>query len=34
VWLGAELFEGSAYSPLGYFGRNDQVVLGARYELF
>lgn len=26
VGLGAELFQGSAYSPFGYFGRNDQVV--------
>lgn len=34
IWLAAELFEGSPYSPLGYFGRNDQIVLGARYELF
>lgn len=34
LWLGADFFEGSPYSPLGYFGRNDQVTLGARYELF
>ncbi len=34
VWLAAEFFEGSPYSPLGYFGRNDQILLGARYELF
>ncbi len=34
VWIAAEFFEGSPYSPLGYFGRNDQIVAGARYELF
>jgi len=34
VWIGADFFEGSPYSPLGYFGRNDQVQVGARYELF
>ncbi len=33
IWAGAEFFEGSPYSPLGYFGRNDQVVVGARYDL-
>ncbi len=31
VWIGGEFFEGSPYSPLGYFGRNDQVSVGARY---
>lgn len=34
LWVGADFFEGSPYSPLGYFGRNDQVSVGARYELF
>jgi hypothetical protein len=34
LWIGADIFEGSPYSPLGYFGRNDQVQVGARYELF
>jgi hypothetical protein len=34
LWVGADIFEGSPYSPLGYFGRNDQISIGARYELF
>jgi hypothetical protein len=34
VWLGAELYEGPALSPLGYFGRNDQVLVGVRYAAF
>ena len=34
IWLAAEFYEGSPYSPLGYFGRNDQILLGARYEFF
>jgi hypothetical protein len=34
LFLAAEFYEGSAYSPLGYFGRNDKVMLGAVYELF
>ena len=34
VWLGAEFYEGPAFSPLGYFGRNDKVALGARVDLF
>lgn len=34
IWIGADIYEGSAYSPLGYFGRNDQIAVGARYELF
>ena len=34
LWVGVDIFEGSPYSPLGYFGRNDQLVVGARYELF
>jgi hypothetical protein len=34
LWLAAGFFEGTPYSPFGYFGRNDQVMIGARYELF
>ncbi|MBL8957152.1 MAG: hypothetical protein JNK82_40640 [Myxococcaceae bacterium] len=34
VWLSAEFQEGSPYSPLGYYTRNDKVLVGARYELF
>lgn len=34
LWVGAQFYEGGPYSPLGYFGRNDQVMVGARYELF
>lgn len=34
LWLGAELFEGPAWSPFGYFGRNDRVLLGAEVALF
>lgn len=34
VFLSAEFYEGTAWSPFGYFGRNDRVLLGARYELF
>lgn len=34
VFLSAEFFEGTPWSPFGYFGRNDRVLLGARYELF
>jgi hypothetical protein len=34
VFLTAEFFEGNPWSPFGYFGRNDRVMLGARYELF
>ena len=34
VFLAAEFFEGTPWSPFGYFGRNDRVLLGARYELF
>lgn len=34
VWLAGEVFEGSAFSPFGFFSRNDKVMLGARYELF
>jgi hypothetical protein len=33
-WAGAEVFEGSAFSPFGYFSRNDKVLLGVRAELF
>ena len=34
LWIAADFFEGSPYSPLGYFGRNDQIAVGARVELF
>jgi hypothetical protein len=34
LWVAAEFYEGSQWSPLGYFGRNDQLLAGARYELF
>ncbi len=34
VFLAAEFYEGTPWSPFGYFGRNDRVLLGARYELF
>lgn len=34
VFLTAEFFEGNPWSPFGYFGRNDRVLLGARYDLF
>jgi hypothetical protein len=32
--LAAEIFQGSPYSPLGYFGRNDQVMGGLQADLF
>ncbi len=32
VFLAAEFYEGTPWSPFGYFGRNDRVLLGARYE--
>jgi hypothetical protein len=34
VFVAGEIYEGSAWSPFGYFNRNDRVLLGARYELF
>lgn len=34
LWLAAEVFEGPAFSPFGFFSRNDKVMVGARYELF
>lgn len=34
VFVSAEFYEGTPWSPFGYFGRNDRVLLGARYELF
>lgn len=34
VFASAEFFEGTPYSPFGYFNRNDRVLVGARYELF
>ncbi|MBX7115437.1 MAG: hypothetical protein K1X64_14000 [Myxococcaceae bacterium] len=32
VWLAADLFFGSDFSPLGYFRRDSQVVAGARFD--
>jgi hypothetical protein len=32
LFLAAELYEGPAWSPLGYYGRNDRVLVGARYD--
>jgi hypothetical protein len=34
VWLAAEVYEGTSFSPFGYLSRNDKVIIGARYELF
>ncbi len=34
LWLAAEVFEGSSFSPFGYLSRNDKIMIGARYELF
>ena len=34
LYLAAEFFEGTPWSPFGYFGRNDRIMLGARYEIF
>lgn len=34
LWLGAEFYEGPAYSPLGYYRRNSQVLAGAQLDLF
>jgi hypothetical protein len=34
VFASAEFFEGTPWSPFGYFNRNDRVLVGARYELF
>lgn len=33
VWASVELYEGAVTGPFGYFGRNDKVMLGARFEL-
>lgn len=33
VWAAAEVYEGPAMSPFGYFARNNKVLLGARFEL-
>lgn len=33
VWAAAEIYDGPALSPLGYFGRNDKVLVGARLDL-
>lgn len=32
VFFAAEISEGAAWSPLGYFDRNDKLLVGARYE--
>lgn len=32
IYVTAEFFEGSPYSPLGYFGRNDKVVVGVSWR--
>ena len=34
LFVAAEFFEGTPWSPFGYFGRNDRIMLGARYEIF
>lgn len=34
LYLTAEIFEGTPWSPFGYFGRNDRIIVGARYDLF
>jgi hypothetical protein len=34
LYAAGEVFEGSSFSPFGYFSRNDKVLLGARLELF
>jgi hypothetical protein len=34
IWVTAEFYEGSSYSPLGYFGRNDKVVVGFDWRPF
>lgn len=34
LWLAADLYAGTSYSPFGYFSRNNKVVLGARYDWF
>ncbi len=34
LYLASEVFEGAAFSPFGFFSRNDKVLLGARLELF
>ena len=34
VFVAGEVWAGNAYSVFGYFGRNDKVLIGARYELF
>jgi hypothetical protein len=33
VWAAAEVYEGPAMSPFGYFARNNKVLVGARFEL-
>ncbi|MHB8877788.1 MAG: DUF1302 family protein [Myxococcaceae bacterium] len=34
LWLGAEVYGGPTFSPLGYYGRNTQIVAGASLDLF
>jgi hypothetical protein len=32
IWVTAEFYEGSPWSPIGYFGRNDKVVVGFTWK--
>jgi hypothetical protein len=34
IYASAEFYEGTPWSPFGYFNRNDRIVLGARYDFF
>ncbi|MCC6332719.1 MAG: hypothetical protein IT380_01875 [Myxococcales bacterium] len=34
VFAGAEFFVGQLWTPFGYFGRNDKVLAGVRYDLW
>ncbi|MEW5740559.1 MAG: hypothetical protein AB1938_16645 [Myxococcota bacterium] len=34
VFAGAEFYVGKSWTPFGYFGRNDKVLVGVRYDLF
>jgi hypothetical protein len=34
LYAAAEFYLGPAWTPFGYFARNDKVLVGARYELF
>ncbi len=33
AWVGAEFYAGAAWTPFGYFSRNNKVLIGLRYEL-